>query len=50
MRLPAKARATKDIDLIVEDPADEELTAALRKALEDRFIRASPSGSKVGPT
>lgn len=35
MRLPTKARATKDIDLVVEDPADRELTAALRDALED---------------
>ncbi|MFQ5691389.1 MAG: nucleotidyl transferase AbiEii/AbiGii toxin family protein [Gemmatimonadota bacterium] len=37
MRLPAKARATKDIDLVVEDPADKELTAALRDALKDGY-------------
>lgn len=37
MRLPAKARATKDIDLVVEDPGDRELTAALRDALEDGY-------------
>lgn len=35
MRLPGKARATKDIDLVVDDPADDELVATLRGALED---------------
>lgn len=37
MRLPDKARATKDIDLVVEDPADKELTAALRDALKGGY-------------
>lgn len=37
MRLPAKARATKDIDLVIEAPANGELTGALRDALEDGY-------------
>lgn len=34
MRLPSKARATKDLDLIVDDVAEGELVAALRDALD----------------
>lgn len=37
LRSAAKARATKDIDLVVEDRSDEELTAALRDALKDGY-------------
>lgn len=37
MRLPAKARATRDIDLVVEDPADMGLTATLRDALAEGY-------------
>jgi len=37
MRLPEKARATRDIDLVVEDPAHAEFTLQLRDALDDGY-------------
>ncbi len=37
MRLPAKARATKDIDLVVDNLGDRDLLAALREALEGSY-------------
>lgn len=37
MRLPSKARATKDIDLVVDDLAGTDLTVALRTALEGDY-------------
>ena len=37
LRLPDKARATRDIDLVVEDPAHAELTVQLRNALEGSY-------------
>ena len=37
MRLPSKARATKDIDLVVDDLAGTDLTVALRDALEGDY-------------
>lgn len=37
MRLPSKARATKDLDLIVDDVAEGELVAALRDALDGGY-------------
>lgn len=37
MRLPSKARATKDIDLVVDDLGSGDPTAALRDALEDGY-------------
>ncbi len=37
MRLPAKARATRDIDLVVDDLGSADLTAALRNALEGSY-------------
>jgi nucleotidyltransferase AbiEii toxin of type IV toxin-antitoxin system len=37
MRIPSKARATKDIDFIVDDLGDENLTEALREALTGEY-------------
>ena len=37
MRLPFRARATKDIDLVVDNPAGTDLTVALRTALEGDY-------------
>ena len=37
MRLPEKARATKDIDLVVDDPEDGDLPSALRAALAGTY-------------
>ncbi len=37
MRLPSRARATKDIDLVVDDLAGTDLTVALRTALEGNY-------------
>lgn len=37
MRLPAKARATKDLDLVVDDVEEADPVAALREALADTY-------------
>ena len=37
MRLPDKARATRDIDLVVDNPPGDELVAALRNALDGEY-------------
>ncbi len=37
MRLPSTTRATKDIDLVVDEPGDLDLSAALRDALEGTY-------------
>ncbi len=37
MRIPSKARATKDIDFIVDGVGDASLTEALREALTDEY-------------
>ena len=37
MRLPGKARATKDIDLVIDNLGEEDPTAALRGALEGSY-------------
>ena len=43
MRLPFRARATKDIDLIVNGADDQDLVAVLRDAVDGTY-RTSPSG------
>jgi len=37
MRLPSKARATKDLDLVVDDLAEGDLVGALREALDGGY-------------
>ena len=37
MRLPLRARATKDIDLVVDDLGERDLASALRDALEESY-------------
>ncbi len=54
MRLPCRARATKDIDLVIDGADEEDLAAVLREALENNYqafsfrVKGDPYGRCQG--